>query len=139
MAALDPDSDVEDVNLESGYEELKQRLELLLGAKPQVAPDEEERKTREAEAERLARRQRVASAGGQLLSAAFQFLAEVLPAPADPAPQREMAEAFRTRLAECVETDETGQLRFTVTLPDRAGLDRLANSLAGLLAGQLQI
>ena len=136
MAALDPDSNLDDVNLESGYEELKQRLELLLGAKPVVAPDEQERKSQEAEAERLARRQRVASAGGQLLSAAFQFLAEALPAPPDSEPHREMAEAFRTRLSECVQTDEAGQLNFTVTLPDRAALDRLADSLAGLLAGQ---
>jgi len=134
MAALDPDSEVEDVNLASGYEELKQRLELLLGAKPVIAPDEEERKSQEAEAERLARRQRVASAGGHLLSAAFQFLAEIIPAPPDSEPHREKAEAFRARLAECVEADETGQLKFTVTLPDRAALDRLADSLAGLLA-----
>jgi len=136
MAALDQESDVEDVNLESGYEELKQRLELLLGAKPVVSADEEERKAREAEAERLARRQKVASAGGQLLSAAFQFLAEVLPAAPDSEPQRELAEAFRARLSECVETDETGQLKLTVTLPDRAGLDRLADSLAGLIAAR---
>jgi SNF2 family DNA or RNA helicase len=136
MAALDPESDLDDVNLESGYEELKQRLELLLGAKPVIAADELERKTQDAEAERLARRQRVASAGGQLLSAAFQFLTEVIPAPPDSEPAREMAEAFRTRLSECVETDEAGQLKFTVTLPDRAALDRLADSLAGLLAGR---
>jgi superfamily II DNA or RNA helicase len=134
MAALDPDSELDDVNLESGYEELKQRLELLLGAKPAVAPDEQERRDREAEVERLARRQRVASAGGQLISAAFQFLAEVVPAPPDSEPAREMAEAFRARLSECIEADETGQLKFTVTLPDRAALDRLADSLAGLLA-----
>ena len=31
---------------------------------------------------------------------------------------------------------EAGQLKFTVTLPDRAALDRLADSLAGLLAEQ---
>ncbi len=138
MAALDPDSEVEDVNLESGYEELKQRLELLLGPKPVVAPDEEERKSKEAEAERLARRERVASAGGQLLSAAFQFLAEVIPAPADSEPHRETVEALRARLAECVETDDAGLLKFTVTLPDRAALDRLADSLAALLAGKTQ-
>ncbi len=134
MAALDVESDVEDVSLQSGYEELKQRLELLLGAKPVVSADEEERRAREAEAERLARRQRVASAGGQLVSAAFQLLAEVIPARAESQAHQDMAEAFRTRLSECLETDEAGQLTFTVTLPDRAALDRLADSLAGLLA-----
>ena len=46
-----------------------------------------------------------------------------------------MAEALRARLTDCVEADETGQLKFTVTLPDSAALDRLADSLAGLLAG----
>ena len=37
-------------------------------------------------------------------------------------------------LGQCVEDDGTGRQRLTVTLPDRAALDVLAQSLARLLA-----
>jgi superfamily II DNA or RNA helicase len=133
MAALDASSDLETVDLESGYEELRQRLELLLGAKPERAPDREEQRAKEEEAERLERRKRVGAAGGNLLTAAFQFLAELIP-PAPDDGHRQMAEAFRAQFAECLRTEENGELTFTVTLPDRAALDRLADSLAGLVA-----
>jgi superfamily II DNA or RNA helicase len=137
MAALDTSSDLEAVNLESGYEELKQRLEILLGAKPETAPDREEERARKEEAERLARRKRVGAAGGNLLNAAFQFLAEMIPAEESQGNGRkEAAELFRAHFAECLKREESGELTFTVTLPDRAALDRLADSLAGLLAGQ---
>jgi hypothetical protein len=41
---------------------------------------------------------------------------------------------LRTRLTECVEEDASGKPRLTVTLPDRAALDHLADTLARLLA-----
>ena len=66
LAALDMESDVRQVALASGMEELKQRLEVLLGAKPHGAVDETEKQRQQEEAERLARRSRVAEAGGQL-------------------------------------------------------------------------
>jgi SNF2 family DNA or RNA helicase len=40
LAAIDPDSRVKTVDLASGMEELKRRLEILLGAKPDAALDE---------------------------------------------------------------------------------------------------
>ena len=60
-------------------DELKRRLEILLGARPDGAIDESQKAEVEREAERLALRERVASAGGQLLGAAFAFIGEMLP------------------------------------------------------------
>jgi len=45
-----------------------------------------------------------------------------------------MAEAFKRRLAECLERREDGSLKMTVTLPDESALDTLSRSLAQILA-----
>ena len=52
----------------------------------------------------------------------------------EPSPQ--LADDLRNHLAECVEQDQSGRQRLTVTLPDSAALDKLAHSLARLLAVQ---
>jgi hypothetical protein len=71
---------VQEVALASGIEELKQRrLEVLLGAWVHAAVDEAERQRPQQEADRLARRSRVAEAGGQLVAAAFAILGEMIP------------------------------------------------------------
>ena len=77
LAALDPDSDVKTIDLASGMEELKRRLEILLGARPDGAMEERRKAEAESEAERLARQERMAKAGGQLLGAAFAFIGEI--------------------------------------------------------------
>ena len=79
LAALDPDSKVKTVDLASGMDELKRRLEVLLGTRPDGAIDESQRAEVEREAERLARKEKIASAGGQLLGAAFAFIGEMFP------------------------------------------------------------
>jgi len=98
QAALDPDTDIDKVALASGIEELKRRLEILLGARPEAPLDESERRRREEEAERLRRRSRVAEAGGQLLSAAFAFLGEMIPGGEQGGESAQMAAEFRERL-----------------------------------------
>jgi hypothetical protein len=99
-AVLDPDSDLREVQLASGMDELKRRLEVLLGAKPEGDPDVSQ--AREVEATLAERKARVAEAGGQLFSAAFGFLGELMPESraADPA----VVEKMRAGLAECAET-----------------------------------
>jgi hypothetical protein len=133
LAALDPESAVREVALESGIEELKRRLELLLGARADAAVDESEKLRQQANAERLARRTRVADAGGQLLAAAFTFIGEMLPQREKTATAERRERQFRARFDECLERDEQGRPRLTVTLPDEAVLDKLARSLAVLL------
>lgn len=145
LAALDVASDVDTVDLASGASELKNRLEVLLGAPPDAPVDESEKARQTAEAERYARRERVGLAAGELLGAAFAFVEELLPtppsAPSESAPagapaggQEHLVEAVRRQLAECVEHDTDGRLKLSVTLPDSAALNRLAGSLARLLA-----
>jgi hypothetical protein len=135
LAALDMESDVREVAAASGMEELKRRLEVLLGAKPHAAVDETEKRRQEEDAERIARRSRVAEAGGQLLSAAFAFLGEMIPRGEPTTGAGQMASEFKSRLNQCLERDEQGRPRLTVTLPSEAALDSLAQSLAALLTG----
>ena len=132
LAALDMESDVKEVGLVSRVDELKKRLEVLLGAKPHSPTDETERGRQQQEAE-LVRRARVAEAGGQLLAAAFTFLGEMIPQREPTNGGAQMASDFKARLSECLERDEQGRPRLTVTLPNEAALDNLARSLAALL------
>ena len=135
LAALDMESDVKEVELASGVEELKRRLEVLFGAKAHAPTDETERRRQQQEAEQLARRARVAEAGGQLLAAAFTFLSEMIPQRKPTNGAARMASDLKTRLNECLERDEQGRPRLTVTLPNEAALENLARSLAALLPG----
>ena len=132
LAALDIESTVREVALTSGIEDLKKRLEVLLGASADAAVDESEKQRHQQEAERLARRSRVAEAGGQLVAAAFAFLGEMIPQrqPTNGAEQK--ASEFKACFAECLERDEQGRPRLTVTLPNEAALESLASSLAAL-------
>ena len=139
LAALDSESDVDAVDLSTGIDELKRRLEVLLGARPEASVDESQKVDREHEAERLVQREKVARAGGQLLGAAFTFLGEMIPSREETQESRELAGLFRSRLAECMEKDTQGQLMLTVTLPDASALDALAGSLARLLARDVSV
>jgi superfamily II DNA or RNA helicase len=135
LAALDPSTDVTRVDLQGGMEELKRRLEVLLGQKPAAAPDLAQKQQVEAETQSLAeRRERLAAAGGQLLSAAFAFMGELLPPAPETPESRRVASEIEQRLAQCVEKDDKGALRLTVALPSADALKSLARSLATLLA-----
>jgi hypothetical protein len=133
LAALDPDSDIDEVELATGMDELKRRLEVLLGAKPEAADRRVAAGGEAARAELLVRRDRVAAAGGELLGAAFHFLGELMAdQPVTPATDQ-LAADLRNRLGQCVEQDELGRQRLTVTLPGPEALESLSRSLARLL------
>ncbi len=142
LAALDPESEVSEVDLVSGVDELKRRLEVLLGARPDAPVDESERTRVAAEAAQLERRERMAAAAGQMLTAALAFLGELAPVEAEPAPA--LVGALASSLRECVESDAQGRLRLTVTLPSpgegvadaSATLQALARSLAQLTSAR---
>jgi hypothetical protein len=107
------------------------RTTLTAALKPlHAAVDETEKQRQQQEADRLARRSRVAEAGGQLVAAAFAFLGEMIPH--QPANGEQKTSEFKARLAECLERDEQGRPRLTVTLPNEAALESLARSLAAL-------
>lgn len=136
LASLDPESDVDTVDLETGMDQLKSRLEVLLGAKPEAPLDVTTQNvaaaTRETSPEHRAR---VAAAGGELLGAAFKFLGELV-AQQQPAalPPEALVSNLRAGLGACVEDDPAGKPRLTITLPDRSALENLAQTLAKLLA-----
>ncbi|MFC1763110.1 C-terminal helicase domain-containing protein [Planctomycetota bacterium] len=136
LAALDSESKVDIVELSSGIEDLKQRLEVLLGARHEAPIDESEKDRHTQEAQRLAQRERVAAAGGQLISAAFKLLGELTGNTPDTEQSKQMTEALQQRLADCVEKDDQGRVKLAVTLPDPSALKPLAESLARFLTTQ---
>ena len=134
-AVLDPDSDLSEVQLVSGMDELKRRLEVLLGARPEG--DRDISQQRQIEVEILqsasARKARVAEAGGQLLTAAVTFLGQIIPenvAPADPS----VVESVRAALAECADTHADGTVSLNLKLANSEALSQMASALARLLA-----
>ncbi len=138
MAALDPDSKVKAVDLSAGIDELKRRLEILLGAKPDAALDESRKIEVEGDAEKPLRKEKVAAAGGQLLGAAFAFIGEMFSSREESPETVQMAGMFQRRLAECLEKDEDGRLKMTITLPDESILNSMAKSLAQILGSSPQ-
>lgn len=136
MAALDSESDVTEVMLGSNrMEELKGRLEVLLGAVAEARADESLKRECETESVRLVqKREQMAEAGGQLLTAAFGFLAQMLPSgsvAAEPVP--EVVSRIREQLTEAAETDEQGRRMLKIALPSDEALGQVAQTLARLL------
>jgi len=135
LAALDFESTTDIVDLSSGIEDLKNRLEVLLGAQADAPIDQSEKIRQEQEAQRLAQQEKIATAGGQLLNAAFSFLGELVPAP-EPTPEFQQKQtAIQQRLTDCLNTDDQGRPQLTFTLPDAGALQNLAQTLASLLGG----
>ncbi len=68
-----------------------------------------------------------------MLTAAFTLLGEMIPQRAPTNGAVQMASELKARLEECLERDEQGRLRLTVTLPNESALENLARSVASLL------
>ena len=136
LAALDPNSEVSEVGLSSSMEELKQKLEVLLGNKPEAPVDEDQKNKKEKEAIVQTRREGVAKAGGQLFTAAFAFMNEILPQNEKTEETQKMTSMFKEKLIDCMEKEGDGSLKMTIRLPDETVLDTIASSLAGMVASQ---
>lgn len=130
LAALDSDSKVTEVAITRGIDELKRRLEVLMGAKPPAPVDESQKALVEAE-KRKTRRESIERAGGELLSAAFTFVGELLgTADAQESHPGEQREGWKAMLSECLEKAEGGGWKMTVRFPDGRALDGLAAVLS---------
>lgn len=129
MAALDPATDIDQVDLTSGLEELRRRLEILLGAKSEQPEDEAQKRREQAQ---LARQQRLAETGGQLFSAALGFINELLPAETEQTKQ--LSAALEQQLSESLHRTGEGDLQLTFKLPDERALTGFAQTLARLLS-----
>ncbi len=131
-AALDMDSDLSQVTLTSGIEELKRRLEKLLGDKPVATIDESMRRDVDDSLSAMnQRRDKVAAASGELLGAALNLVSQLLDQGQPPA-QEAVAEMTHS-LTSCVERDEQGRPQLKLTLANDDSLKALARTLAQLL------
>ncbi|HSG70834.1 MAG TPA: DEAD/DEAH box helicase, partial [Planctomycetaceae bacterium] len=119
LAVLDAESEVDRVDMISGIEEMRRRLEVLIGAAPEAPVDETQKPTLPVESPPVnpEHRERVAEAGGKLLGAAFEFLGQLVAEQTAPAPSEQIVTDLRDRLSECAEEDTaTGQTRLSFTL-----------------------
>ena len=100
--------------------------------------DEKPKAEVEREAERLAQKERIARAGGQLLGAAFAFISEMFPKKEETEQSVQLAEMVKKSLSECLEKGEDGRLKMTIALPDESVLDNMTKSLAQILGFGLE-
>lgn len=132
LAALDVGSDVTEVELKGGMEELKRKLERLLGNTRATPVDVSQQRLVEAEARKLTeRRERVAAVGGELLGAAIGLVSELVATTETPDPA--VVDQVRAGLDGCVERTEAGKVELRMTLESEEQLQRLASSLARLM------
>ncbi|HHK41900.1 MAG TPA: DEAD/DEAH box helicase, partial [Planctomycetaceae bacterium] len=133
LAVLDPDSDVDRLDFQNSVEELRRKLEVLLGPAPIAPLAKASRRRAETEMEQAQRRrEKVAAAGGQLLGAVFEFVGELV-GQQDSDPPKAVVESVRAGLEQCVERDARGEARLVFRLPDETGIEQLAKTLARLL------
>jgi superfamily II DNA or RNA helicase len=130
LAVLDPQADATQVDMSTGIEELKRRMEVLLGARPEAAEDESMKVEVQKEAAALAKKEKIAAAGGKMVSAAFAFIGEMFTDKEADAEIEQLSGAFKARLSDCMQKAEDGSLKMTITLPDEADLEKMARALA---------
>jgi len=132
LAALDINSNVKEVDMICGAEELKRRLEVLLG-RPEDAPlDMSELERQKQQAEKAVRKEKVAIAAGKLFVSAFDLLGEIMPQQSDDKRLEQKKEAIQTHLQDCLEFDEQGRAELRLKLPSQSTLDNIATVLAKL-------
>jgi len=133
-AALDIDSDIDAVQMESGIEELRRRVERLLGQQPEAPVDVSLQTRVEQETQVIEeRRNRVAAAGGQLIGAALQLVGELMAEQSRPAPDPLLVNRLRDGLSDSIERDADGRPQLRLTLPNDEALSQFATTLAQLL------
>ena len=134
LAALDSESTVTQVNMQSGIEELKRRLEILLGNAPEKPVDESERQRVETEAATYERKARAEAAGGNLLAAAFSFMGTFLPEGKNGEPDPAVLENIRKGFEQCADKDKDGGLTLKFRMPDSSALDGFARAMASFMS-----
>lgn len=130
LAALEFDFEVNEVGLESGAEELRRRLEKLLGVKPNAPVEGSQQRQTPLSLAALDKKKRVSIAGGQMLQAAFQMLAELVPEPVGSEASTRMAQEIQQSLEESVEVDEEGRPVLQLTFADTGQIASLAKTIA---------
>jgi superfamily II DNA or RNA helicase len=129
MAALDPDSQVLDVDVRSQAEDIKAKLEVLLGNKPVVPVDETVKTmvTRGLAADRLA------ETGAAFLRAALDLLGDA-EGDARMGGRQRLVDAVRTGFDVKLMADDAGRPRLSLAMPSRETLVSLLEGGLALLA-----
>lgn len=133
LAALDSESDVDQVHLESGMAELKRRLHVLLGAKTAVDDDAGLPAASSDDPRASDQQDKLAVAAGQLFTSAAQFLNQLMPQQPESDLSRQLAATLKQGLSHCIEQDSQGRTKISVPLPDTTVLDQFVESLSRLL------
>ncbi len=133
LAVLDPEADTSEVDMTAGIEELKRRMEVLLGKKPDAPEDVSQKELAEKEAKAIERKEKMSVAGAQLLGAAFSFIGEMFPSEQNSQDLDELTETLKGKLSDCMERDEDGRLKMTFIFPDESALDNMARSFAKMI------
>jgi len=133
LAALDASSTVDTVELSSGIDELKKRLERFLGQAPEAPADKSSQLEVEEEVQCLQKRQRIEQAGGQIITGALSLLNEIIPVPDLPETYRnKVADSIIKNLRQSVQQDEQGNDYLKLSLPGRDGLEQIGQALTNL-------
>ncbi len=128
MAALDPDSRVAEVDVRTQSDDIKEKLEILLGARPEAPLDETVKET----ASLAVANDRLATAGNTLVRAALDLLGEIVgERGGDGAFKDELRATFDAKIV----ADESGKRRLSFAMPSRDTLATIMRGLAGLLLG----
>jgi len=130
MAALDPESRVAEVDVRTQSDDIKEKLEVLLGAKPEAPLDETVKET----ASLAAVNDRLATAGSALVRAAFDILGEIVGGHGSTS-NAAIEENVRAMFDAKIVADEAGRRRLSLAMPSRDTLATLMRGLAGMLAG----
>lgn len=130
LAALDPDSDTDEVHLESSLAEIKRRLTSLLETTPS---DSSSARIHAPAITEPPQEERLASAGQQFLTSAVDLLCELIPQRPETEQSRIVSESLRAGLSKLVEKGSDGTTRLSFSLPNEAVLDRLADAFSRLI------
>jgi hypothetical protein len=116
------------VDVRTQSDDIKEKLEVLLGARPEVPVDE----TVKVTASLAVANDRLATAGSTLVRAAFDILGEIVGVHGgDEAIRDELRATFDAKIV----ADESGKQRLSFAMPSRDTLAALMRGLAGLLVG----
>ncbi|MEM6468848.1 MAG: DEAD/DEAH box helicase [Planctomycetota bacterium] len=132
-ASLNIDSEIDEVAMVSGMEDLKRRLEVILAPQKAAIDKSQQQRVEEETARLTERKQKVSQASGSLVSAALSLAGELVGAGQDRAPDEAKVGKLQERLSECVDRDESGRPQLKITLADDSALRDLARTLATLL------
>jgi SNF2 family DNA or RNA helicase len=134
LAALDPESDVSSVSMVSGMDELRKKLEILLGEKEPAPVDMSALEQASVEEPKpQVDTTRVSEAGGKLLNAAFSFIGEMIPGSQKADQLSPLAQSIQASFEQIAEKQPDGKLKVHFTFESSEALTALSSSIAMLL------